>query len=643
MSSSDGHRLRAGLAVAALCAVALCAPAWTASPAAATRADIAPTLRLIKGHSEIVHADSPITSIAIGAPRIARASVVSPTYILVNAVSPGSTTMSLIHRNGKISTYRLHVIFDLRPLDAHLRRLDPRIRVMNDPNGDAIILQGEASSRAVVERAVEAAYRFVGEISASISTNPRERRERPPTESEISAEVASQPVVGAGPETSPIVETITSGATRVINLLVTDDLLVSAARRLEDVLRRIAGTIRVEEVNNVFLLRGTVATPATLSRALIVADRFVQSGGKIDIQVVADHGGVLAGDADASQAAEAVIDELSVPRLGIGTGAGARAGAGIGGRQSGLGGTGLSLPVEVSPPKGNLGQNVSRADIVSVAGGRVLSLLTVAEQPRVELKMSIVAINRSKTDELGVRWRIDGSRISVTTTGDGLSTPPNTPNASLSSVVPGGLNAAAKLLAGATTVQTFLRAIEETGAGTTVSEPLLTAVSGEAASFLVGGNIPIPVQVLQSGTPTQNALVTTNVAFIEFGLRIVARPTVLESGRIGIVLDQILTEPDQNSAIVINGASVPGFTQRSVRTVTESLDGETWAVAGLVSDSDISTVTGVPILSKIPLLGALFRSKSTEKIRSELVITVTAHRVPDTPPGEAVTQVQGEK
>ena len=201
----------------------------------------------------------------------------------------------------------------------------------------------------------------------------------------------------------------------------------------------------------------------------------------------------------------------------------------------------------------------------------------------------------------------------------------------------GGLTAIARLGGGGLTIQGFLQALEQSGVSRTVSEPLLSAVSGEAASFLIGGSLPIPVTALAPGTPTANPVTATNVAFIEFGLRIVARPTVLENGRISIVLDQIFTEPDETAAIVLNGNRVPGFKQRSIRTVTESGDSETWAVGGLISDQDTRQLASVPMLSKMPLIGPLFRNRSDEKIRSELLITVTARRLPDSQPADAST------
>ncbi len=608
-------------------------------PVAPTRADDNFTLRIVRGHSRILNTSGPVATIAVGNPGIVRATAVKNTAILINAGNPGSTSLTLILKNGAIVPYRIIVTHDVTHLARHLQQLDPRIRVESDPNADAIILTGIVRNKSVVERAFEAATRYFGQSEITISTNPRENRERPAQRSpnappgsasaSISgsegAAASAEPVSGAEGERSRISEELTSGATRVINLLVTEDALRTAAERLQDILRRVDSKITVEEVNGVFILRGKVATPTSLSRALALADRFVRAEGNPEFAVISDRGGVLAGNLTAEDEFEPVVDPLSLPGLGGVGSSSAVTSTRTGGSRRGGG----SLPAEVSPAKGNLGQNVSRADVVMIAGGRVMSLLEVAHQPRVEIKMSIVAVDRNRTEELGINWRIDGSRVSVSTAGNRLFTPPNDPISSLPPVPLGGLNAVAKLVGGTTTVQAFLQALEQTGAAQSVSEPILSAVSGEATSFLVGGNIPLPVETVVPGTPTQNALVLSNVEFIEFGLRIVARPTVLEDGRISIVLDQMFTEPDNSRAITIDGVVIPGFKQRSVRTLTESSDGETWAVAGLVSDTDTQSTSAVPWISRLPVLGVLFRSKSDEKVRTELIVTVTARKVPE--------------
>jgi Flp pilus assembly secretin CpaC len=606
-------------------------------------------IKLVRGHSTVVNSKSRIASVAIGNPGIARATAVTNTTILLNAVNPGSTSLTLILKSGGVVHHRVVVTHDLTQLTRHLSALDPRIRIDSDANGNAVILSGVVASRAIVERAVEATQRFFGESEMTIRTNPRERREgtvAPAAAGQTGASaegvtgsavpVVEGPVAGSAGEQSYIQEEIGSGSTRVINLLVTEDALIPTAKRLEAVLRRVDEAITVEEINGVFVLRGKVASPPALSRALSVADRFVRSDGNPEFAVVSDRGGVLAGNLEPTEEFEPVVDPLQLPRaltgLGGVSGVGGTRGVGAAGRALGLGSAAVFLPVDVSPPKGNLGQNVSRADVVMVAGGRVMSLLEVRDQPRVEIKMSIVAVDRNRTEELGINWRIDGPNVTISTTGNAVSTPPNAPTTTLPAVPLGGLNAVAKLTSGSTTIQLFLQALEQTGAAQSVSEPLLSAVSGEATAFLIGGNIPIPVQAVVPGTPTANPFTTTNVAFIEFGLRIVVRPTVLEDGRISIVLDQIFTEPDKARSIVVNGAEVPGFKQRSVRTLTESQDGETWAVAGLVSDTDSKSTTAVPFIAKIPVLGVLFRSKAEEKSRTELIITVTARRMPQLAP-----------
>jgi Flp pilus assembly secretin CpaC len=615
-------------------------------------------IRLMRGHSTVVNSKSRIASVAIGNPGIARATAVTNTTILVNAVRPGSTSLTLILKTGGVVHHRVVVTHDLTQLARHLSALDRRIRIDSDPNGDAVVLSGVVANKTIVERAVEATQRFFGESEVTIRTNPRERREgsvAPPAAgpAEASPEavagsavpVVEGPVAGSAGEQSYIEEEISSGPTRVINLLVTEDTLIPTAKRLEAVLKRVDEAITVEEINGVFVLRGKVASPPVLSRALAVADRFVRSDGNPEFSVVSDRGGVLAGNLEPTEEFEPVIDPLQLPRAltglgGVG-GVGGTRGTGVAGRALGLGSASIFLPVEVSPPKGNLGQNVSRADVVMVAGGRVMSLLEVREQPRIEIKMNIVSVDRNRTEELGINWRIDGPYVTITTTGDAVSTPPNNPTTTLPAVPLGGLNAVAKLTSGSTTVQMFLQALEETGVAQSVSEPLLSAVSGEATSFLIGGNLPIPIETVVPGTPTANPFSTTNVAFIEFGLRIVVRPTVLEDGRISIVLDQIFTEPDDSQSIILNGTRIPGFRQRSVRTLTESQDGETWAVAGLVSDTDSKSTTAVPFIAKIPVLGFLFRSKKDEKARSELIVTVTARKVPHVGPAPAAAQPAG--
>ncbi len=420
-----------------------------------------------------------------------------------------------------------------------------------------------------------------------------------------------------------------SGAIYQYRVQVTSDI-----SQLRNMIQALEPRVSAEDINGKILLTGEVDTPAALTRVLTMADRFAGGSGQPDFKVVSDYGGVLAGAMDET------VSTLDPGRFrplnlgGGGRGAGGGTGGGGGGGGTGGGGRGGGLPnIQILDEKGNLAQNISRANIVSVANGKVLSMIKVNTQPKVEIQMRIVEIDRSKTDQFGIDWRLDGSNVTIASkVGKVVSTLPSPSSATDGQ---GGINLGSANLAGFFTpgnyfLSTFVNILETKGAVSTLSEPLLTAISGESARFLVGGSVPILSQTLSAGNATSNAQTATNVSFIQFGLQITVRPTVLENGKISIVLDQAITEPDYTNAIQAIGATVPGFKQKAVSTITESESGETWAVAGLLTEEDRKSLESVPWISKVPILGKLFENKDDSTSRNELFILVNARRV-DTP------------
>jgi pilus assembly protein CpaC len=376
---------------------------------------------------------------------------------------------------------------------------------------------------------------------------------------------------------------------------------------------QIEPNVTVEDANGVIVLRGTVPTPAALARVLSIADRYVSGGSaEPDFSVISDRGGILAGNTSHKTEMEPVELDVGLQTLTVGGGTG------------GNRGIASALNQDLMDNKGNLAQNIARGDVVTVAKGKVMSLIKVKEHPRVEMQLRIVAIDRNKTDEFGIDWRLDGNKVLIgNTTGGVVNTLPSARNPG-NSINTGTGNLVGLFQPGSYALSTFVRAIENKGAGKTLSEPLLTALSGESASFLVGGSVPIPTQTLAAGNATSNALAATNVRYIQYGLRLVVRPTVLENGKISIVLDQSISTPDYTNQIQVLGAPIPGFNQRTVSTITESDDGETWAVAGLLSEEDTKALKQVPLLGNIPILGWLFRSTNEQVSRSELMILMTA-------------------
>ncbi|HMV54558.1 MAG TPA: pilus assembly protein N-terminal domain-containing protein [Rhodocyclaceae bacterium] len=649
-------------------------------------------IEILRSHSRVVEAPFEVATIAMGNSDIVRGTAVTPRRILINGGRIGATSMMLFGKKPEdFLEYRVHVIHDLRVLRKQLEGLDTRIRVETDTNRDAIVLTGVVRSEQVRTRAVDAALSYVGEIerksmdvpvivnntgevigtpeSMNVSAQQTSRTVSLPGNGQPSIEATTSGGLASAPAAAPAqairrdgsasvtnyreipvdarstissTRTTGDGAPRIIDLLTTEEQLAAPASRLEELLASVDSSLRVKMVNSVFHVTGTVGDPAKLTRALTLIDSFVSVNGKGtgDFRVVADRGGVLL------RSTENANDTRGTRRTSIQDSSGMVIPIGI---------EDLSSTLEPSPPKGNITQNLARADAISIAGGKALSMIKVRDMPRVEVQLRIVAVDRNATDQLGINWRLDGPKITIgsltgeivpelPTIGSGRSlgegstssTGNSSGNSGTSKIDVGVANLVGLFTPGKYSIAAFLQAIEGKGAASALSEPLLTAVSGESVSFLVGGELPIPGTTTSIGTNSAVGGSTTTtqtiIVFRQFGIQLLLRPTVLENGRISIVLDQFITQPDYGRAITLGGNAVPAFSKRAVRTVTESEDGEIWAVAGLLTEEESKQMQDVPYISKVPILGNLFKKTDDRKIRSELIITVNARRVPDSGP-----------
>ncbi|PIE11769.1 MAG: general secretion pathway protein [Rhodobacterales bacterium] len=180
--------------------------------------------------------------------------------------------------------------------------------------------------------------------------------------------------------------------------------------------------------------------------------------------------------------------------------------------------------------------------------------------------------------------------------------------------------------AGGVEVGLLLEALESKGAVRTLAEPNLTALSGQEASFLAGGEYPVPT-IGDSGAVA--------VAYRPFGVEMKFVPRVIDGDRINLELNAAVSSIDAANGITAEGIQVDAFSTRKTSTTVEMRDGESFAIAGLLKD-DFRDVNGqVPWLGDIPVLGALFRSTEYQRSQTELVIIVTPHLVTPTR-GEAL-------
>jgi pilus assembly protein CpaC len=167
----------------------------------------------------------------------------------------------------------------------------------------------------------------------------------------------------------------------------------------------------------------------------------------------------------------------------------------------------------------------------------------------------------------------------------------------------------------------MIKALQTRGLFQTLAEPNLVAESGKEASFLAGGEFPIPIAQGSGGA------VSISVVFKEFGIRLNFTP-VVTGNRVHLKVRPEVSALDFSNAVVLNGFRIPALTTRRTETEIELLDGQTFAVAGLLNSSMNSTLQKIPGIGDIPILGKLFQSKQAQKDRTELVVIITPHILP---------------
>ena len=185
---------------------------------------------------------------------------------------------------------------------------------------------------------------------------------------------------------------------------------------------------------------------------------------------------------------------------------------------------------------------------------------------------------------------------------------------------------------GANSVTAMVQALERSGVMKTLAEPTLTAISGETAKFLAGGEFPIPVA-------QEDNKVT--VEWKPFGVNVSFKPVVLTDGRISLNISAEVSEISTEGAVTLATISIPGLKVRRAETTLELPSGGTLAMAGLLSDETRQSVEGMPGLKSLPVLGALFRSNDFRKRETELVILVTPYLASHASPSEIAKPTDG--
>lgn len=290
----------------------------------------------------------------------------------------------------------------------------------------------------------------------------------------------------------------------------------------------------------------------------------------------------------------------------------------------------------------------SAARIVDIAGvfsERVVNQMKVAGTQQVLLRCTVAEIERSVVRQLGFNGWMAGENLRdmfFLSNLDGInSSNIGAPAASsVTGTIPFVVGEDGIPVVDQTTLsfgfpraqmQVFVEALRENGLLRVLAEPNLVAINGQEASFLAGGEIPIPITTDEK----------IKIEYKEFGVRLCFTPAVLTEDRIRLHVAPEVSEPDYSNSVTFGGISIPGFATRRVETVVEIGSGETLAIGGLLSERVQAVIRRVPGLGDVPVLGALFSSEDFQSDESELVVLVTPELVEPVSPNQ-VTYIPGE-
>ncbi|MGH6769637.1 MAG: type II and III secretion system protein family protein [Xanthobacteraceae bacterium] len=274
----------------------------------------------------------------------------------------------------------------------------------------------------------------------------------------------------------------------------------------------------------------------------------------------------------------------------------------------------------------------------------IINTVQVTQPQQVLLEVRFVEASRQAGRELGVQWNVFGSRT-VANVGSRqpasrlpITAPTSPTNIPIGEVAAGVLSGGSpfgfllgRMITGGTTIDVLINALETRGLVRTLAEPNLVALSGDTASFLAGGEIPVPVA--QSGS---NGAIS--IDWKRYGVGLAFTPTVLNGSIINLKIEPEVSQLDPNVQIPIGAGlpPIPGFLVRRASTTIELRDGQSFMIGGLLKNESKAIQEQVPWVGSVPVLGQLFASRSYQKNETDLAIIVTPRLIRPARPGDPI-------
>ncbi len=239
------------------------------------------------------------------------------------------------------------------------------------------------------------------------------------------------------------------------------------------------------------------------------------------------------------------------------------------------------------------------------AGDNVTNAMTVGASQQVTLEVRFIEAKRNASRDLGVNYSVSAGGISFQPFGNAL--------ASNAATAPFG-RMVADMLTGGASADIIVQALEKKGGARRLAESNLIALSGETASFLAGGEFPVPV------AQDDNKI---SIEFKKFGVSLAFTPTVLDNGLINLAIEPEVSELDFSRTVTTSAIQIPSLIVRRTRTTVELRDGQSISIAGLLQTFNARNADQIPWLGDVPVLGSLFRSSGFQKSETDLLVIIT--------------------
>src|SRR6266536_3054256 len=259
--------------------------------------------------------------------------------------------------------------------------------------------------------------------------------------------------------------------------------------------------------------------------------------------------------------------------------------------------------------------------VVQAAGFKTVNMLEspVKDLTQVQLLVRVAEVNRTRLRELGSSYAYQASPgVGGFLSGGG----PGDVSKVADGVLTGTFSSLNLLVLGGNAA-TMIHALQTQGALRALAEPNLIAMNGQEASFLAGGEFPVPI--VQNGGGGNGA--TVSIVFKEYGVRLNFKPTIIDEDHIRLELEPEVSTIDFANGVKFSGFVIPALRTRRAHTGVELRDGQSFALAGLLDNNETRSFSKIPVLGDIPLLGNLFKSSSFQKNESELMFIITAQLV----------------